>query len=359
MNTERIEKILDNRLSSVGGSLLVMPVLLMVVLFGTISFSGVRHQDNVIEKILTPPLRPQPMQAEFTDAFESQTYEPLLPEFEADLEQQEDDLLPEMVEQEYEIISTSRPEQLDVSLDESTQTASQWSEEQPAIDVENQGLYDRSANVAAQQSRSDNLAVLNRGSIPGSKQTEQADESVGGQIDFSDGGSERISPEMLASGNGLQDAVVVRRGATTGTKGMGIEQPVSAEKENLARWILRNQAPLRPAVQTALGYSTLKEDLTSTGQVLDEEGNLYKLFFLYRYENNLLRILVVTDQVAYRIDLPDFYLEANHVQKGEVFFGSAEEGIIEVSLAAVPMIPTEVPGIFEIVLQWLEIKRRD
>ncbi len=359
MNTERVEKILDNRLSTVGGSLLVMPLLLLLILFGTISFSGVSQQDNVIEKILTPPLRPQQMQAEFSDVFASQSFESALPEFEADLARHQNDLTPEMIDQVVEIRPTSTLPGMQVDLDEAPQTVGRQQEEQPSVEVGNQGLYDRSADVVAQQTNNEELAVVNRGTTPGGSQREGTIEPTGGQVVLPGDGSERVTAEMLASGNGLQDAVMVRRGGSSTTSGLGIERPVSEEKGSLTGWILRNQAPLRPAIQNALGYSALKEDLTSTGHVLDEEGNLYKLFFLYRTENNLLRILVVTDRTAYRIDLPDFYLEANHVQKGEVSFDGGDGGIIEVSLAAVPTIPGEVPGIFEIVLQWLEIKKRD
>ncbi len=356
MNSQRVEKILDNRFSSVGGSLLVMPVLLVFVLFGTITFTAVRQPDRVIAKILQPPPPEPQLQAEFS--MMENSFESVLPEFEMDFDDFQRELQPETMADE-PIVTTSVGQTMALEL-EAAGARPQYQGDTPAIEVENPGLYDPSTQVAAQQAEQSGLTVLNRAAGPGSRRHDENDLPAGGQVAYAGDGADRVTDSMLAGAQQMGDAVVVRRGASATTSGVGIEKPISEEKENLARWILRNETPLRPAIQNALEYSALKDDLTSVGQVVDDRGTLYSLFFLYRHENNLLRILVVVGQTAYRIDLPDFYLDAKHVQQGEVFRDrAAEGGIIEVSLAAVPAIPDEVPGIFEIVLQWLEIKRRD
>ncbi len=113
-------------------------------------------------------------------------------------------------------------------------------------------------------------------------------------------------------------------------------------------------------MQEALGFSREKADRTAAGSVVDAGGRLYQLFFLHRTGNNLLRILVVSEGRAWRIDLPDFYLEANHVKVGHAVRGPGEPGpIIEVSLESVDEVPAEVPGVFDLVLQWLDIKGKE
>ena len=336
--------------------------MLAIILLGTITFRVGKHTAPIIEKILTPPqARPQE-KIEFEEAAPGRKFDNVFQEFSQD--QTERFAVPEPTADvdEPEIETVTRVDETDVAMSEMPDQQAEWETTSPTVEVPGSVLVDPSTKTLPTGDTTDPEAALRQVSTrrdagDGAAATLAAD-GAGAAIGQDKSGD--VTPAA-----GFDEPVVVRRSAAGGGPAVGISEPASAEKQSLTGWILRNPSPLRPAVQEALGYSSLKADRTSVGSVMDESGTLYQFYFLHRIENNLLRILVVVDDRAYRIDLPDFFLEANHVTTGYVSRGQAPADsfapgpIIEVSLEAVSAIPAEVPEVFDLVLRWLEIKGQE
>jgi|GEM_PF-3053478 len=363
VNLEMLEKILDRKASSYAGVVAALPVLLAVILFGSFSFRTGRQTAPVIEKILTPPQVQQQEKLEFEESLPSRKFESVFEKFEEEKIERLSVPDPDAVSDLPDVQQVTPTDQPEVAMSEVPDQQESWSEEAPSVEVPGATADEDAAQIVPDANTLSDEAALRRATGPRQAAAEPAPLTgpAGGGAALGQDRSGDITPDP-----GITGAVVIRRQETTPGTGVGISQPASQEKLDLTGWILGNPAPLRPAVQEAMGYSQLKADRTSTGSVIDQDGRLYQLFFLHRIENNLLRILVVVGDQAYRIDLPDFYLEANHVKTGGVSRGqpsadqpNAPSPIIEVALESVSAIPTEVPGIFELVLDWLEIKGQE
>lgn len=364
MSRATLEKLLDSKASSWAGGALVVPVLLAIMFLGTITYHAGRQTAPVLQKILTPPKTTPEQEMDFEDVEMGQTFETTFEEFEAnEVELFE---IPDISEATDipEIVPVRVPEQTEVAMSEAPDNRPVYSTDAPTVDVPTTALGDPSAAMVNRQQTEDLDATLRRGGAAPETPAVQGDAAAaipGGGAALGKDKSGDIGTEP-----GPEQAVVIRSRTRNAGEGVGLAKPASAEKRNLTGWILGHPRALPPAVAEALDYSRAKKDRTSSGSAVDEMGRLYQFFFLHRTENNLLRILVVLEDRAYRIDLPDFYLEANHVKTGRVFRGDPPEDdpfasgpVIEVALESVAAIPDEVPGMFDLVLDWLEIKEKE
>ena len=57
IDPERLERMLSHKVSSYAGAMMVMPLLLAVIAFGTITFRAERYQTPEIARILSQRLR--------------------------------------------------------------------------------------------------------------------------------------------------------------------------------------------------------------------------------------------------------------------------------------------------------------
>jgi len=261
-----------------------------------------------------------------------------------------------------EIEPVRDPVKTEVAMSE-TPNGEAWTDDDPTVDVPAATLSDPSVQVTTRSETEDLDATMRRAgtAAPSSSASDQAatDQPGGATLGKDKSGD-------ITADQGVEKTVVINRRERNTGEGVGLNKPASQEKLDLTGWILGHPRSLPPAVAEALDFSRQKADRTSTGSVVDETGKLYQFFFLHRTQNNLLRILVVLGNQAYRIDLPDFYLEANHVKAGRVFRGSPPDDdpfapgpVIEVALESVSAIPNEVPDMFQLVLDWLEIKGQE
>ena len=361
-NRQLLERVLDNRASAWAGPGAALPLVLAIILLGTITFRVGKQTAPIIEKILTPPqVRPQE-KIEFEEAAPERKFDNVFQEFSQDQTERFSIPDPTADLNVPEIETVTRIDETDVAMSEMPDQQAKWEATSPTVEVPGSVLVDPSTKTLPTRDTTGEEAALRRAST---RQT--TGDGVAATL-AADGAGANLGQDKSGDVTpvaGLDAPVVVRRSASAPGPAVGISEPASAEKQSLTGWILRNPSPLRPAVQEALGYSSLKADRTSVGSVVDESGTLYQFYFLHRTENNLLRILVVVDDQAYRIDLPDFFLEANHVKTGYVSRGLAPADsfapgpIIEVSLEAVSAIPAEVPEVFDLVLRWLEIKGQE
>lgn len=363
-NRQLMEKLLDSKASAWAGSALVLPLLLLLIFLGTISYTVGQQTAPLIEKILTPPSAPREEEIDFEDlSAPNEDFQTTFEEFQQD----KVDLfeIPQ-VEAEVdlpEIEPTREPAATQVALSETPDGSAAWSFDDPAANIPGVALSDPSVTMTTRDEPEKLDATLRRaaGSGPAKPVVDPGSAAKAGGAALGKDQSGDIQAEP-----GVEQAVVINRSERTAGQGVGLNKPASQEKLDLTGWILGHPRALPPAVADALDFSREKADRTSTGSVVDETGKLYQFFFLHRSQNNLLRILVVLGNQAYRIDLPDFYLEANHVQAGRVFRGPAPDDdpfapgpVIEVALESVSEIPGEVPGMFQLVLDWLEIKGQE
>lgn len=363
LNRDRLEKLLDQKATSWAGAAATVPVLLLIIFLGTISYKVGQQTAPLIEKMLTPPKAQPQEEIEFEELAPSDQFQTSIEEFEEnELELIE---IPSASEADDipDIVPVRVPDEAEVAMSESPNNQPVYNTETPEVEVPGTALNDPSAALVHRQETDDLDATLRRGgtAAPTQTATEEAGADQPGGAALGKDKSGDISTEP-----GPEQAVVINRRERHAGQGVGLEKPASQEKQDLTGWILGHPRALPPAVAEALDYSKVKLDRTSSGSVVDETGKLYQFFFLHRMENNLLRILVVLGNQAYRIDLPDFYLEANHVKAGRVFRGPPPEDdpfatgpVIEVALESVSEIPAEVPGMFDLVLGWLEIKGQE
>ena len=358
VDPERLERILSHKVSSYAGAMMVMPLLLAVIAFGTITFRAERYQTPEIARILSPPIQTAPEQFDF-----SRTDLPVPQEM--DFDAFADELQGRRDQQPRPLDAVA----LDLPVGRSTELTSPPKQTidlngrpdaAPEIVPDDNGpaggdasLYDPTGEMAA------GIGIV--GSSARLRHAGRAEPrgQAGGAApsEASEFGSD-VAGGISSVGDG-ELPVVVSRQEVDRQQGIGVVTPASEEKRRLTHWIDSHPSPLRPAIGQALGYDAMKRDRTAAGVMQSPGGTVYTMYFLHRTENDLLRILLVTGETAYRIDLPDLYLEANHVHRGGV--GYAESGpdsasIIEVSLAAVPQVPAEVPQLFALVLGWLETK---
>ncbi len=358
-----MEKILDNRASSWVGAAAVVPFMLAIILLGTITYTVGKQSAPIIQKMLTPPKAEVEDQASFED-METAPNEQFQTSFE-EFEKNELELfeIPDATEDIPEIEPVRAPVNTEVAMSAAPNNQAVWETQDLAAAVPGVALNDPSAQATTRNDVPDVDATLRRAGGSGPVQPVSVDVAVqqagGAALGEDKSGDVSDSP-------GIEQVVVINRSERIAGQGAGLTQPASQEKLDLTGWILGHPQSLPPAVAEALDYSAQKSDRTSTGQVVDENGKLYEFFFLHRVQNNLLRILVVLGNQAYRIDLPDFYLEANHVRSGRVFRGPAPADdpfapgqVIEVALESVSEIPAEVPDMFQLVLDWLEIKGQE
>lgn len=360
-NRQFLEKVLDNRASSWAGLAAVLPLLLAIIFLGSITYTVGQQAAPLIEKILTPPVVQEQEKIEFEETLPSARFENVFEEFEADKNERLSVPALNIPDDSKDFVPVHQPDQTDVAMSDLPDEQAKWEMDKPSVDLAGSAIGDQTDQIITTNQEPSQDAVLRRA---GSERPAVASGgpklAVNGGANLGKDTSGDITPDPAASA-----PVVISSGGTSSTAGVGINQPASREKLDLTGWILKNPSPLRPAVAEALGHSAIKADRTSVGSVVDAAGKLYQLYFLHRTENNLLRILVVEGDKAYRIDLPDFYLEANHVKTGRVSRGappadSFDPGpIIEVALESVAAIPAEVPVIFDLVLQWLEIKGQE
>ncbi|PID78582.1 hypothetical protein CSB20_14440 [bacterium DOLZORAL124_64_63] len=359
-----LEKLLDSKASSYAGSALVVPVLLGIMFLGSITYHVGKQTAPVLQKILTPPQVTPEQEVDFEDVEMSEAFENDFESFED--KEEEVFTIPDISEAPDmpEIVPTRVLDQTEVAMSETPDNQPVYRDDDSTVDLPTMALGDPSAAMVNRRQTEDLDATLRRGGVapesPGPSGDTAADIPGGGVALGRDKSGD------IATEPGPEQAVAIRSRPGNAGEGVGLARPASAEKQNLTGWILGHPRALPRAVAEALDFSRAKKDRTSSGSAVDETGRLYQFFFLHRIENNLLRILVVLDDRAYRIDLPDFYLEANHVKAGRVFRGSPPEDdpfaagpVIEVALESVAAIPDEVPGMFALVLEWLEIKEKE
>jgi hypothetical protein len=362
-NKKKLEKILNSKVSSYAGSLLMLPILLAVFLLGSLSYTVGNQSAPIIERILTPPKVQKKEEIKFEDMVPDNA------EFQTSFEEfQQNEValftVPGAVETE-EVPDIKPPQshmKTEVELSEAPDESEAWEFEEPTVEVPGSALNDPMDKITNEKQTEELDASLRR--TGGTGPTQSADQPGTEQPDGTMLGKDQSGDIKTDSSAG--QVVVINRGQRQAGDGVGMSKPASKEKTDLTGWILGHPHSLPPAVAEALGYNRQKADRTSIGSVVDENGKLYQFFFLHRMQNNLLRILVVLGNQAYHIDLPDFYLEANHVKAGRVFRGQSPEddpfapgAVIEVALESVDEIPAEVPNMFQLVLDWLEIKGQE
>ena len=357
-----MEKILDNKASSWAAAASVVPIILAIMFLGTITYKIGQQTAPIIEKMLTPPIVESVEQAKF-EAMQApnEQFQTSVEEF----EKNEVVLfeLPNVTDDIPEIEPVRSRDNTEVAMSETPNNKAAWDFDDPAADVPGSILKDSSAQQVTRDASQDLDASLRRpggsGSAPPTKDDAASDQPGGAVLGQDKSGD-------ISADEGVGQAVVINRSERLAGQGSSLNKPASKEKHDLTQWILGHPHALPLAVSEALNFNAQKADRTSIGSVVDETGKLYEFYFLHRVQNNLLRILVVSGNQAYRIDLPDFYLEANHVKAGRVFRGQppaddpfAPGAVIEVALESVTEIPAEVPDMFQLVLDWLEIKGQE
>jgi hypothetical protein len=356
---ERLERILSHKGLSYAGAALVMPLLLAIVLFGTISFRAERYQAPTIARILSPPVRTAPEQVDFTQTAMLEPQQMDFEEFTDELQDRRtrdagwlDEALVELPAGRGAETESPARQALDL---EALPGAGEEAPDYEIPAVGDAGLFDPAGGITDAGGTAGGGGTRLRHA--GGTESRGPTAAAAPTSDAAAFGGDAAAGAAVAGGG--EAPVVVSRQEVSRQQGVGIATPASEEKRRLTAWIDAHPSPLRPAVQQALGYNAMKRDRTAAGTLQAPDGTVYRMYFLHRTENNLLRILLVADGRAYRIDLPDLYLEANHVQRGGVAYarqGSDNAAIIEVSLAAVSQIPAEVPELFAMVLGWLEAK---
>lgn len=356
---ERLERLLSHKALSYAGVALVMPVLLAIIVYGTITFRAERYQAPTIARILSPPIRTAPERVDFSQAA---MVEPKPMDFAAFTDELQDRRNRDAgwLDQALVELPSGRgaeaesPARQTLDLD-ALPGPGQQAPAYEIPEVGEAGLFDPAGGVADQGG----TAGVGGTRLRHAGGTEPRGPTAAATPDpaASAFGGDAAAGAAEAGGDAVP--VIVSRQEVSRQQGIGVATPANEEKRRLTAWIDAHPSPLRPAVQQALGYSAMKRDRTAAGTMQAPDGTVYRMYFLHRTENNLLRILLVSGDTAYRIDLPDLYLEANHVQRGGVAYtrlGSDSAAIIEVSLAAVSQIPVEVPELFAMVLGWLEAK---
>ncbi len=362
LSKDTMERILDNKASSWVGSMAVLPLLLAIILLGTITYNIAPQTAPFIEKILTPPVVEKEEEISFDDMAASATpFETTFQEFESN--ELELFTIPEPTQDIPEIEPVREPVNTEIAMSETPDASAAIKNDTPTVDLPGVALNDPSSQVV-DRSENDDLDASMRTATSGGPIQPATDSAAENQPGGAALGKDKSGD--IEAGDSEQQAVVINRSQRQAGEGVGLNKPASQEKLDLTGWILGHPRTLPPAVAEALDFSRQKADRTSTGSVVDENGKLYEFYFLHRTQNNLLRILVVLGNQAFRIDLPDFYLEANHVKAGRVFRGPPPEddpfapgGVIEVALESVSAIPAEVPDMFQLVLDWLEIKGQE
>ena len=361
LDRDRLERVLSRRGSAWIVWAAVLPLLLAVLLLGRITYEVGRQTAPVITKMLTPPVVRRAERLDFAATMPTATRSGFAGDFAVDLKEQFS--LPAIADDlpapETPAVKVEAPQ---VSINEAAFANDAFAFDSEAFADPGAALLGSAdATVGADEPQADGAALLRAG-----KERKSADGRTGRTLAMVGAMVSGDRSGTTAGEPGLGEAVQLAArpaGGGTGGSGAGLDRPAGREKTNLAGWILQNQTALRPAVQEALGYSGEKADRTAAGSAVDADGRLYQFFFLHRTENNLLRILVVCEGRAWRIDLPDFYLEANHVKAGRAARGGTTAGgtapIIEVALESVDAIPAEVPQVFDLVLQWLDIKGKE
>jgi len=161
-----------------------------------------------------------------------------------------------------------------------------------------------------------------------------------------------------AAGNGFGggDIKVVNFGGGGNVSGGIICRRMTAQKQGFADWILKNPCDLSQVVRNSLQFD-LNKDHTAKNHIQDETGATYLMYFLYRPQTNLFRVLVVKGTEAFQIDMPFVDSEAEYVQTGEVSFTQTDgqQTIYMISLQPVEKVTQEVHEIMDYVLRWLEI----
>lgn len=362
IDRDRLERVLSNRGSAWAMWAAVLPLLLLILLLGRVTYEVGRVSAPIITKMLTPPVVERAEQMDFDTATPTADFSSFAGDFAVDLA--EDFAMPTLADDlpapEAPVEKVQAP---DVAMNETVFQEDAFSFDNEAFAATDAFMDTPSAAVGGDEAADDPAALLRAG-------REKPAATTGGSgraaaVGSAAGAGDKSGAVGGEPGLGQAVALSARPGGGgTGGTGAGVSRPASGEKLNLIGWILKNQTALRPAVQEALGFSREKADRTAAGSAVDPDGNLYQFFFLHRTENNLLRILVVQGARAWRIDLPDFYLEANHVQAGRAVRGpKAADGspgpIIEVALESVDAVPAEVPEVFDLVLQWLDVKGKE
>ncbi len=358
-NRQLLEKLLDSKASSYAGSVVVLPLLLAFILLGSITYTVGKQTAPIIQKILTPPQTRQQEQFKFEDMA------PVNNEFQTSFEEfQQNEVELFSISDVVEAADATRIELVrksaatEVAMSQAP-TGEAWNFDDTAASVQTAFPRDPSLTMTVGEGTKKLDTTLRKaGGTPLATGLPLPEQPAAAVLGKDKSGQITADPTV-------EKTVVINRGDRNAGQGAGLRKPASQEKMDLMGWILGHPRRLPPAVAEALELNSQKADRTSTGSVVDETGKLYQFFFLHRTQNNLLRILVVLGNQAYRIDLPDFYLEANHVQTGRVFRGPPPEDdpfapgpVIEVALESVSAIPNEVPEIFGLVLDWLEIKGR-
>lgn len=208
---------------------------------------------------------------------------------------------------------------------------------------------------AVQQDRSEKIAIKTvMTSAPATggggqgvpSETVSNSNGVGGNLNIDGGGSGAV---VISTGSGSMFA------GHGGVAGMGKRL---SENNAMSQWILNNQSELPPVVRQQLKYEPGKDVTAKSVAVYDVAA--YNLYFLFRKDDNLLRVLVITGEEAMQFDLPQFDTKNWNVQNGYAVWSDIGTNDdlrypLIVNVSPVSSITDREKTVMGIILEWLKV----
>ena len=357
------EGLLSSKATSYAGAAVVVPLLLFMALNGSITFESRRHAAPEIQRMLAPP----PVRTERELVFERTAPEERterldIKAFEAERRHREDTPRLEVLlgDDAGARAATQRRDDRrvpDLRVDETPSAGRAGTTASAPADVDlppGSGLVDRAPGVGAAGTAG---PALRRGAVAGAgRRGAGVDAGAGASGAPGAAGGDRGTVQALADRGAGNATPGVRQAPITPARG----RVVAGEKRDLIDWIAAHREPLSAAVAAALEYDPLKKDATARTVFAAADGHAYQVYLLHRRENDLVRLLVVRGDRAWRVDLPERDLITSQVLAGRVeradFGGGTVDQpapIIEVSLQAVTEVPAEARDALALVRGWL------
>ncbi|MFO7653006.1 MAG: hypothetical protein R6X25_04205 [Candidatus Krumholzibacteriia bacterium] len=370
IDPDRLESLLSRRAVSYAAAGLVVPLIGLIMATGTIEVRAARRSAPEIQRLLAPHSRAEAPRAVFAPSAVAPAEQLDLEAFAEDRRRarEAEEVAPDdrTEPQAGPTPAPSAPEPR-LRLDESARSLE-------PVGRAHDGLADPSVTEAmgllARDREAGRVAMGPEGSGRGIPELRRGAAGAGGA------GGTGVRP------GGIPDAGDA--GTTAGRSGQGAptggdraaapgvvraappvfaaeaEGNLASEKRALIDWIAANQAPLPLAVAVALEEDRVKFDRTAVTAFADSSGAIWRAFLLHRSEKDLVRLLLVRDDRAWRLDLPERELAADHVQAGRVVLAGyggdpapSDAPIIEVSLAAVTRVPRPARDGLSLVRGWI------
>lgn len=344
-----LERMLESRLSPWAGTAVVTPLLVLLILFGSLPHLQaivLDQADRILPDFLMPPPEPDAELFEKSLLVESADLEELT-KIDDDIELPEDNIGTPLFETE-EPKTFTRTTRLDPRVRSLTVDPERITTNREEVEDVPMAAKTPSANK--------DWVLPGSPSTPGG--SVNTDEVFRGPSTDEDG-----APGIgLRDGRGVGPVSVVRVPGGDGSIGrssvdLGEGASVTGEKPRIAEWILENQGPLPSVMSDKLAFDPVKD--VSAVQRVEAQDALYDLFLVYRRESNLLRILVVRGDDVFVFSLPGFEIRARYIQVGSAEWTSGLDRVVEVSLRSVDTIPEEATRIFAVVLRWLDIVKSE